>query len=92
MLQMLLKRRVDAVLANHLAMERLLTEQNAGDRVRSVLQRNRPLGVYFSQRFTAAIPVSCPVSIRLCRAALRAEDLALKIARCACPPLPPACS
>ncbi len=60
LLQMLLKRRVDAVLANHLVMERLLAEQDASGQIRSVLQQDKPLGVYFSQRFTAAHPNFLP--------------------------------
>lgn len=60
LLQMLLKRRVDAVLANHLVMERLLAEQDASGQIRSVLQQDKPLGVYFSQRFTTAHPNFLP--------------------------------
>lgn len=55
-LQMLLRRRVDAVLANQLVMDRLLIEQGLGDEVRSVLQQDKPLGVYFTHRFTMRYP------------------------------------
>lgn len=55
-LQMLLRGRVDAILANQLVMDRLLIEQGIGDQVYSVLQQDRPLGVYFSHRFTSRYP------------------------------------
>jgi ABC-type amino acid transport substrate-binding protein len=60
LLQMLMKERVDAVLANHLVMDTLLREQGLGDKVRSVLQQDKPLGVYFTHRFLASQPAFLP--------------------------------
>lgn len=56
LLQMLLAKRLDAILANHLVMTELLRENNAEADVRSVLQLDKPLGVYFSHRALKALP------------------------------------
>ncbi len=53
LLQMLLLRRVDGVLANHLVMTRLLERHPRGHEVRSTLALDKPLGVYLTQRFLA---------------------------------------
>lgn len=56
LLQMLLSKRLDAILANNLVMTELLRENNAEADVRSVLQLDKPLGVYFSHRALKALP------------------------------------
>lgn len=56
LLKMLRAGRIDAILANNLVMERLLREQGLDGQLRSVLQEDRPLGVYFSKLFLAARP------------------------------------
>ena len=56
LLRMLLGKRVDAILANHLVMADLLQENDATQKVRSELQENKPLGVYFSHSFLASQP------------------------------------
>lgn len=53
LLDMLLSRRLDAILANHLVMENLLAENRASDRVRSVIEQDKPLGIYFAKPFLA---------------------------------------
>ena len=56
LLKMLRAGRVDAILANNLVMERLIQEQGLDGQLRSVLQEDRPLGVYFSKPFLARHP------------------------------------
>lgn len=56
LLPLLLRRRVDAVLGSHLAMAEQIRKRGAQSSVRSVLQQNRPLGVYFGHRFLARAP------------------------------------
>ncbi|MCP5267682.1 MAG: transporter substrate-binding domain-containing protein [Zoogloeaceae bacterium] len=56
LLQMLQLGRVDAILANHLVMDRLLREHKLEKSVRSVLQESKPLSVYFSKSFLAGSP------------------------------------
>lgn len=56
LLQMLLLRRVDAILANHLVMARLLERHPQGQEVRSTLALDKPLGVYLTHRFLAQQP------------------------------------
>lgn len=53
LLDMLLSKRLDAILANQLVMESLLAENRASGEVRSVLEQDKPLGVYFSKTFLA---------------------------------------
>jgi polar amino acid transport system substrate-binding protein len=48
---MLLAERIDAILANQLVMNALLKEAGAESKVRSVLEQDKPLGVYFSHQF-----------------------------------------
>lgn len=57
LLQMLLAKRIDAILANHLVMAQLLHEAEAETKVRSVLQLDKPLGVYYSHRALKKLPV-----------------------------------
>lgn len=56
LLKMLRAGRVDAILANNLVMERLIREQGLEGQLRSVLQEDKPLGVYFSKAFLARTP------------------------------------
>jgi ABC-type amino acid transport substrate-binding protein len=67
LLEMLKRDRIDAVLANNLVMDKILRESGQQDAVRSVLQQDKPLGVYFSkvylkdhpdllERFNAQVP------------------------------------
>ena len=56
LLSMLQNGRIDAVLANNLVMEELLKKRNSQGQLRSVLQENKPLGVYFSKEFLAKSP------------------------------------
>ena len=51
LLKMLLAERIDAILANQLVMNALLKEAGAESKVRSVLEQDKPLGVYFSHQF-----------------------------------------
>lgn len=51
LLQMLLKERLDAILANDYVTDRLITKYKADDKVTSYLHMNKPLGVYFSNSF-----------------------------------------
>ncbi len=56
LLVMLTKGRVDAILANHLVMAELAKKHSLESQLRSVLQENRPLGVYFSKVFLEKNP------------------------------------
>lgn len=56
LLRMLLGGRLDAALANDQVMRALIRTQEAGERVREVLNRNKPLGIYFSKIFLEANP------------------------------------
>jgi len=56
LLKMLRAGRIDAILANNLVMEQLIREQGLEGRLRSVLQEDKPLGVYFSKAFVARNP------------------------------------
>ena len=56
LVSMLLSGRLDAVLANSLAMDLLIREAGVQDKLRSVVLRSEPLGVYFSKRFLAGAP------------------------------------
>ena len=56
LLKMLRAGRIDAILANNLVMEQLIREQGLEGRLRSVLQEDKPLGVYFSKTFLARNP------------------------------------
>lgn len=51
LLDTLLARRVDAILANQLVMDKLLAKHGATGSVRSMLEQDRPLGIYFSKSF-----------------------------------------
>ena len=56
LLAMLLSGRVDAILANHLVMEQLLTETGKAGSIKSFLALNKPLGIYFSKTFLSQQP------------------------------------
>lgn len=51
LLKALLGGRVDAVMANNYVMDELTRTQGVGSQVRAVLNKNKPLGVYFSKAF-----------------------------------------
>lgn len=53
LLRVLLAGRVQAVLASDLAMQEAIAKAGAEQRVRSVLQQDKPMGVYFSLQFLA---------------------------------------
>ena len=53
---MLLRKRFDAILANDQVMDGLVGSQKQSERVRKVLLRNKPLGVYFSKAFLESEP------------------------------------
>jgi polar amino acid transport system substrate-binding protein len=53
LLDMLLSKRLDAILANRLVMESLLAEHRAIGKIRSVLEQDKPLGIYFGKVFLA---------------------------------------
>ena len=56
MMSMLLGGRLDAVLANSLAMDLSIREAGVQGKLRSVLLRSEPLGIYFAKRFLAGAP------------------------------------
>lgn len=56
MVSMLLSGRIDAVLANSQVMELSIREAGAQGRLRSVVLRSEPLGVYFAKQFLAGAP------------------------------------
>lgn len=56
LLTMLLKGRVDAILANGLVMEHLLAQTGNADALKSFLALEKPLGIYFSKTFLAKQP------------------------------------
>lgn len=56
MLDVLLAGRADAVLAADQAMDKLVAQRGAANRVRSVLAQDKPLGLYLSHRFLAQQP------------------------------------
>lgn len=56
LLAMLLNDRVDAILANRLVMEQLLSQSGKGAAVKSFLAQDKPLGIYFSKVFLATQP------------------------------------
>jgi polar amino acid transport system substrate-binding protein len=56
LLKVLLSKRVDAVMANNLVMEELLKKYEATNRVKSFINKDKPLGVYFSKNFVSKHP------------------------------------
>lgn len=56
LLKMLLARRVDAVMANNYVMDALLQEYGVEDQVKSDLNKDKPLSVYFSKEFLKSRP------------------------------------
>ncbi|MBE9609714.1 substrate-binding periplasmic protein [Chitinilyticum piscinae] len=53
LLRMLLAGRVEAVLASDLAMQEAIQKSGAENRIRSTLQQDKPMGLYFSHQFLA---------------------------------------
>ncbi len=49
--KLLIHKRVDAILANDQVMNKLIAENNAADKISTITNRNKPLGVYFSKKF-----------------------------------------
>lgn len=71
LLDMLLTRKLDAILANRLVMDSLLAKYGTDTPIRSVLEQDKPLGIYFRKSFLAqATPDFMP---RLNRAILVCE-------------------
>lgn len=56
LLRMLLGGRLDAALANDQVMHALVKKRGVGERIREVLNRSKPLGIYFSKAFLAVNP------------------------------------
>ena len=56
MVSMLLGGRLDAVLANPLVMDLSIREAGVQGKLRSVVLRSEPLGIYFAKRFLAGAP------------------------------------
>ncbi|WP_341303632.1 transporter substrate-binding domain-containing protein [Pseudomonas sp. TMP25] len=56
LLNMLRAGRIEAILANNLVMDKLISEQALEGTLRSVLQQNKPLGIYFSKKFIVGNP------------------------------------
>lgn len=70
LLSFLLSGRVDAILANDQVMNSLIDEFGHKEKVRSALNRNKPLGVYFAKDFLASQPLFLEQfnkAIRYCR-------------------------
>ncbi len=58
--KLLMHKRVDAILANDQVMNKLITEKNAADKISTIINRNKPLGVYFSKAFIQKNPKFLP--------------------------------
>jgi len=56
LLKVLLARRVDAVMANNLVMQELLKKENTKHKIKSYVNKHKPLGVYFSNTFLKKNP------------------------------------
>lgn len=56
LVSMLLARRFDAMLANDQVMSEIIERKNLADRLRIIILKNKPLGVYFSNRFVQDNP------------------------------------
>ncbi len=54
--KMLLLKRVDAILANNYVAEEIIAQKNLAGRLKSTVQQEQPLGVYFSKTFLAKNP------------------------------------
>ncbi|WP_170309591.1 substrate-binding periplasmic protein [Litorilituus lipolyticus] len=70
LLQMLLKERLDAILANDYVTDRLITKYGVDKKVTSYLHMNKPLGVYFSNTFLKNNKLFLPAfnkKVRECR-------------------------
>lgn len=53
LIQMLLKKRVDAILINNYVADELIAKHGLQNKLVSYLNKNKPLGVYFSNKFLA---------------------------------------
>lgn len=70
MLQMLMRSRVDAILANNLVMDALLVANGLNAGIQSELLQDKPLGVYFSKAFLDRSPGFLPrfnAAVEKCR-------------------------
>lgn len=70
MLQMLMRNRVDAILANNLVMDSLLAANGLNSGIQSELLQDKPLGVYFSKTFLERSPGFLPrfnAAVEKCR-------------------------
>lgn len=56
LLKMLLAKRIDAVLANNYVMDELLLTYGVKENIKTVVSKNKPLGVYFSKQFLLTRP------------------------------------
>ncbi|CCO22941.1 substrate-binding periplasmic protein [Maridesulfovibrio hydrothermalis] len=56
LMNMLLYERFDAMLGNNLTMKRYIAKQNLAGQIKSTAYKNKPVGVYFSNRFIEAHP------------------------------------
>lgn len=57
LVDMLLAKRFDAMLANNLVMREIIAKRGLRDKLRIVTLREKPLGVYFSNRFMERYPL-----------------------------------
>ena len=56
LLEMLLKKRLDAILTNNHVTEALIEKHSVQDKIKSYVNLNKPLGVYFSKKFLLKYP------------------------------------
>ncbi len=54
--KMLLAKRVDAVLANHLVADEIIKNEGIAEELKSTVEKEQPLGVYFSKKFLEKNP------------------------------------
>ncbi|WP_420411304.1 hypothetical protein [Roseibium sp.] len=74
---MLLARRYDAILANDMVMGQLLKARRVEDQVRSEIEKDKPLGVYFSKTFLKpdpGFPVAFDKAVPSCRGQVNTND------------------
>ena len=58
--KLLIHKRVDAILASDQVMNKLITENNAADKISTINNRNKPLGAYFRKSFIQKNPKFLP--------------------------------
>ena len=56
LLKMLLKKRLDAILTNNHVTDALIERYKVADKIKSYVNKNKPLGVYFSKIFLSRYP------------------------------------